>query len=104
GARHVVEQQRAAQLALHVAAAHDLAQITVRGAIDQLRGQTEFSVVEYPDYDAGAALLLGAAAFYGKFHECVFLSQFFVNAQLSRSFPYKVKAFGLNDFSPCPDR
>ncbi len=36
-AAHVVQQQRRAQLALHVAAADDFADITVAGAVDQFR-------------------------------------------------------------------
>ena len=64
----VVQQQRAAQFPLHVAAADDLADISPRSAIDQLRGKAGLAVVEDADDHAGAALLLRAAAFYGKFH------------------------------------
>ena len=67
-AAHVVQQQRRAELAFHVAAADDLADVAVRRAVDQLRRQRKLAVVEHADDDAGAALLLGAAAFYGKFH------------------------------------
>src|SRR5262249_23982662 len=67
-ATHVVQQQRAAELSLHVAAADDLADVSPGGPIDQLGGQAWLAVVEYADDHAGAALLLGAAAFYGKFH------------------------------------
>src|SRR3989442_10698581 len=63
-----MEQQRAAQFSLHVAAADDLADVSPRRAIDQLRRQAGLAVVEDADDHAGAALLLRAAAFYGKFH------------------------------------
>ena len=67
-AAHVVQEQRRAELALHVAAADDFADITVRRAVDQLRRQRKLAVVEHADDDACAPLLLGAATFYGKFH------------------------------------
>ena len=68
GAAHVVQQQRCAQLALHIAAADDFADITVAGTVDQLRGQRQLAIVEHSDDYASTPLLLGAAAFYGKFH------------------------------------
>ncbi len=63
-----MQQQRRAELALHVAAADDFADVPVRRAIDQFRRQRQLAIVENADDDASAALLLGAAAFYGKFH------------------------------------
>jgi hypothetical protein len=63
-----VQQQRHSQLPLHVAAPDDLADVAIGRAIDQLGGQRELAIVENTDDDARAALLLGAAAFYGKFH------------------------------------
>jgi hypothetical protein len=68
-AAHVVQQQRRAELPLHVAAADDLADVAVAGAVDELGGQRQLAVVEHADDDARAALLLGAPAFYGKFHD-----------------------------------
>ncbi len=65
---HVVQEQRRAELALHVAATDDFADITVRRAVDQLRGQRKLAVVEHAHDHACAPLLLGAATFYGKFH------------------------------------
>jgi len=67
-AADVMQQQRAAELPFHVAAADDLADITVRSAIDQLRRQRRLSIVKNTDNDTGAPLFLGATAFYGKFH------------------------------------
>ena len=67
-AAHVVQEQRCAELALHVAAADDFADVAVARAIDQLRRQRQLAIVEHAHDDASAALLLGAAAFYGKFH------------------------------------
>jgi hypothetical protein len=68
GAADVMKEQRRAELALHVAPADDFADITVRRTVDQLRRQRKLPVVEHTDDDACAPLLLGAAAFYGKFH------------------------------------
>ena len=65
---HAMQQQRGAELPLHVAPADDFADIAVRRTIDQFRGQGELAVIENADDDACAALLLGASAFYGKFH------------------------------------
>src|SRR5262245_58917202 len=67
-AADVVEQERRAELALHVTPADDFADITVRCPVDQFRGQRKLAVVENADDDACAPLLLGASAFYGKFH------------------------------------
>src|SRR6266567_2536863 len=65
---NVVQQQRAAELPLHVAAADDFTDVSSGGAVDQLGGKARLAIVENPHHDAGAALLLRAAAFYGKFH------------------------------------
>ena len=67
-AAHVVQQQGGAKLALHVAAADDFADVAVARAIDQFGRQRQLAIVEHAYDDARAALLLGAAAFYGKFH------------------------------------
>src|SRR5208282_6227235 len=67
-ATNVVQQQRAAQFPLHVAAADDLAHVTSGSAVDELRRQARLAVIEHADHHAGAALLLRATAFYGKFH------------------------------------
>ena len=64
----VVQQQRAAELSFHVAATDDFADIAAGRAVDQIRGKAGLAVVEDTDDHAGAALLLWAAAFYGKFH------------------------------------
>ena len=67
-ATHIVQQQRGPELALHVTAADDLADIAVAGAIDQFGRQRQLAIVEYTNDNTSTALLLGAAAFYGKFH------------------------------------
>ena len=67
-AGNIVQQQRRAELALHVAAPDDLAQIAVGGPIDQFRRQRQLAIVEYANHDASRALLLRTAALYGKFH------------------------------------
>jgi hypothetical protein len=73
-AAHIVEEKRRAKLALHVPATDDFADITVRCAVDQFRRERKLAIVENPDDDARAPLLLGASAFYGKFHRCPSLS------------------------------
>jgi len=63
-----VQQQRGTKLSLHVAAANDFADISIRRAVNELGGQRKLAVIEDADDDARTALLLGATAFYGKFH------------------------------------
>jgi hypothetical protein len=67
-AANVVQKQRRAEFSLHVAAADDFADISIRRAIDQLGRQRQLAIVEDADDDAGAPLLFRTAAFYGKFH------------------------------------
>jgi hypothetical protein len=66
--RHVVQQQRAAELALEVAAPQHVAQVVARGDVDALRRGGELAALEHPNHHATRALLLGAAALYAKFH------------------------------------
>src|SRR6185437_7907319 len=67
-AAHAVQEERRAELPFHVAPADDFADVAIRCTVDQLRRQGKLAVVEDADDDARAALLLGTAAFYGKFH------------------------------------
>jgi hypothetical protein len=62
-----MQEQRGAELAFHVAAPDDLADIAVRRPVDQFGGQRKLAVIEHPDHDARAALFLGLLL-YGKFH------------------------------------
>jgi len=67
-AANVVQKQRRTELALHVATADDFADIAIRCTIDQFSRKRKLAIVENADDDARAPLLLGASAFYGKFH------------------------------------
>jgi hypothetical protein len=67
-AADIVQKQRCAEFALHVAAADDFAHISIRRAVDQLGRQGQLPVVEDADDDAGAPLFFRTTAFYGKFH------------------------------------
>ena len=64
---HLVQQQGAAGLAFHVAAAQDFGQVAVAGAVDVDGRLRQLAVFEHADHHAGGALLFGRAAFYAKF-------------------------------------
>jgi len=98
-AADTVQQQRRAELPFHVAAPDDFADVAVRRAIDQFGRQGQLAIVENADDDTCAALLLGATAFYGKFHPIPrvrspgFLCDTTITRALSSKRAKKVKIF-----------
>src|SRR4029077_17080560 len=95
----VVQQQGCAELALHVAATDDFADVPVAGPVDQFRREGKLAIVENAHYHAGASLLLGTAAFYGKFHRVpssavsAFCCRLAICRALSANSSEKVKTF-----------
>ena len=64
----VVQEQRRAELAFHVAALQQFAQRTARGAIERVRRGRELARFEHADDDAGRGGVLRREDFYAKFH------------------------------------
>jgi len=76
---HLVQQQRAAGFAVHVAATQDFGQIAIAGAVDVDSRIRQLAVVEHADHHAGAALLFGRTAFYAKFSSISLFSMSVLN-------------------------
>ena len=92
GARDVVQKQRVARFAFHVAAPDDVGNVAIGRLVQQFGGKRELSRFENPDHDTGAALLLRATAFYAKFHRLLQFMEISVSAGLSTHFFGFVKA------------
>src|SRR5689334_2423672 len=67
-AAHAVEQARAPYLAVHVSGAKELADLTMRGLVESVRGAGEFSRFEDARDYAPGRLFLRCRDFCAKFH------------------------------------
>jgi hypothetical protein len=73
--------------------------VAVAGSINEFRREGKLAIVEDAHHHAGASLLLGAAAFYGKFHRVpssavsAFCCRLAICRALSANSSEKVKTF-----------
>ena len=96
--RHVMQQERAAELAIHVAAREDGGQMSARCAIERGTRGAELARLEHADHAATGADALRTPAFYAKFHRILPKSDWCQKSLIIFAIASKIKARRSEDF------
>jgi len=93
-----MQQQRAAELAFHVAAREDCGQMSARCAIERGARGAQLAGLENADHAATGAETLRPPAFYAKFHRILPKSDWCQKSLIIFAISSKIKARRSEDF------